>query len=124
MELVIEGLNKLVLKTFSGRKISDITVKNRTRKSIPQDTAYVFTIKELPKPHQSKPNAIGKCWEDEFEVWLSKFPNAYGKYELFVMGLHGVTCSYLDLKQIRDIDVFQCHFISTVDRAKTYWESL
>jgi hypothetical protein len=124
MELVIEGLNKLALKTFSGRKISDITVKNRTRKSTPQDTAYVFTIKELPKPHQSKSNGMGKSWEDEHEVWLSKFPNAYGKYEMFVMGLHGVTCKEMEISHIKSLDTFCIAMDVVLERCKGYWQSL
>ena len=124
MELVIEGLNKLALKTFLGRKISDITVKNRTRKSTPQDTAYVFTIKELPKPHQSKSNGMGKSWEDEHEVWLSKFPNAYGKYEMFVMGLHGVTCYEMELFDVKSLNAFSIVMDVVLERCKRYWESL
>jgi len=124
MELIIEGLYKLSLKTFSGRKISDITVRNRTRKTNPIDNAYVFTIKESPKPHQSKPNGMGKRWEDEFKVWLGKFPNAYGKYELFVMGLHGVTCYELELNEVRSMDTFTKAMHLVVSRCKGYWQSL
>ena len=113
MELVIEGLTKLALKTFSDRKISDIQIDN---KGVGRDTSYVFTFPPIDSSIDG--------WRNKMEVYLCKFPTSNGAYELFVMGLHGVTCSYLDLKQIRDIDVFQCHFISTVDRAKTYWESL
>lgn len=113
MELVIEGLNKLVLKTFSDRKISDIQIDN---KGVGRDASYVFTFPPIDSEIDG--------WRNKMEVYLCKFPTSNGAYELFVMGLHGVTCSYLDLKQIRDIDVFECHFISTVDRAKTYWESL
>lgn len=124
MELIIEGLHKLTLKTFSGRKISDITVKNRTRKTNPIDNAYVFTIKESPKPHQSKPNGMGKSWEDEFEVWLGKFPNAYGKYELFVMGLHGVTCYEMVLDEVKRLENFSVVMSTVVSRCKGYWQSL
>ena len=123
MELVIEGLNKLALKTFLSRKISDIRVENRTKK-IPQDTAYVFTIKELPKPHQFKVNGMGKSWESEHEVWLGKFPNAYGKYELFVMGLHGVTCYEMELFDVKCLDSFCIAMDVVLERCKGYWESL
>ena len=124
MELIIEGLHKLILKTFSGRKISDITVKNRTRKSIPQDTAYVFTIKELPKPHQFKINGMGKSWESEHEVWLGKFPNAYGKDEMFVMGLHGVTCYEMELFDVKSLEAFSLVMNVVLERCKEYWVSL
>ena len=124
MELIIDGLHKLISKTFVGRKISDIRVENRTKKTTPQDTAYVFTFKELPKPHQSKPNGMGKSWESEFEVYLSKFPNAYGKYELFAMGLHGVTCKEMEINDIKSLDVFSLAMDIVIQRAKEYWESL
>ena len=124
MELIIDGLHKLISKTFVGRKISDIRVENRTKKTTPQDTAYVFTFKELPKPHQFKINGMGNSWETEFEVWLGKFPNAYGKYEMFVMGLHGVTCKEMEINDIKSLDVFSLAMDIVVQRAKEYWESL
>jgi hypothetical protein len=113
MELVIDGLDKLVLRTFSGRKISDIQIDN---KGVGRDTSYVFTFPPIDSPIDG--------WRNKMEVYLCKFPTQDGVYELFVMGLHGVTCSYLDLKQIRNIDIFQAHFISTTARAQRYWESL
>ena len=113
MELVIEGLDKLILYTYVQRKISDIRVDN---KGVGRDASYVFTFPPIDSEIDG--------WRNKMEVYLCKFPTSNDVYELFVMGLHGVTCSYLDLKQIRNIDIFQAHFISTMDRAKTYWESL
>ena len=113
MELVIDGLDKLMVSTYVQRKISDIRIDSR---QISRDASYVFTFPPIDSPIDG--------WNKELEVYLCKFPTPNGVYELFVMGLHGMTCSYLQLKQIRDIEIFQAHIISTMIRAKTYWESL
>ena len=114
MELVIEGLDKLIWSTYVQRKISDIHIDKRGRYS--NATSYVFTFPPIGNGLEG--------WNKKLEVYLCKFPTPNGVYELFVMGLHGVTCDYLELKQIRDIDIFQAHIISTMIRAKTYWETL
>jgi hypothetical protein len=114
MELVIEGLDKLIWSTYVQRKISDIHIDKRGRYS--NATSYVFTFPSIDGSIEG--------WNRELEVYLCKFPDGSGRYELFVMGLHGVTCDYLELKQIRDIDIFQAHIISVMNRAKTYWETL
>jgi hypothetical protein len=113
MELVIEGLDKLMVSTYVQREISDIQIDKR---QIGRDASYVFTFPPIDSPIDG--------WNKELEVYLCKFPTPDGVYELFVMGLHGISCSYLELKQIRDIEIFQAHIISTMIRAKTYWESL
>ena len=122
MELIIEGLHKLTLKTFSERKISGITVRNRGRGDA--DISYVLTFREIPRTPQSYTNAMGTGWESEFEVWLAKFPNQSGKYEMFVMGLHGVTCYELDLNEVRSMDTFTKAMHLVVSRCKGYWVSL
>ena len=122
MELIIEGLHKLTLKTFSERKISGITVRNRGRGDA--DISYVLTFGEIRRTPQSYTNAMGTGWESEFEVWLAKFPNQWGKYEMFVMGLHGVTCYELDLNEVRSMDTFTKAMHLVVSRCKGYWVSL
>jgi hypothetical protein len=113
MELVIEGLDKLRHYTHHGRKLSDIQVDTR---QIGRDASYVFTFPPIDSRIEG--------WNKKLEVYLCKYPTPNEQYELFVMGLHGVTCDYLELKQIRDIDIFQAHIISVMNRAKTYWETL
>jgi hypothetical protein len=113
MELVIEGLDKLRHYTHHGRKLSDIRIDKR---NAARAASYVFTFPPIG-------NGLDG-WNKKMEVYLCKFPEGSGRYELFVMGLHGVTCDYLELKQIRDIDIFQAHIISVMNRAKTYWETL
>ena len=114
MELVIEGLDKLRHYTHHGRKLSDIQVDTRGRYS--NAASYVFTFPPIGNGLEG--------WDKELQVYLCKYPTPNEQYELFVMGLHGVTCDYLELKQIRDIEIFQAHIISTMIRAKTYWETL
>jgi len=38
--------------------------------------------------------------------------------------LHGVTCYYLEREHIKDIDTFHNYMISTMFKAKTYWETI
>jgi hypothetical protein len=114
MELVIEGITKLIYHTYHGRKIGDIRIDKRELNT--NSASYVFTFPPIGK------GLTG--WDKELEVYLCKYPTPNEEYELFVMGLHGVTCDYLELKQIRDIDIFQAHIISVMNRAKNYWETL
>ena len=113
MELVIDGLDKLRLHTYDGRKITDIRIEKRDGT---RDASYVFTFPPID-------NRL-KGWDKELEVYLCKFPEGSGRYELFVMGLHGVTCIYLELKEVRDIKVFQTYMALVIDKAKKYWQSL
>ena len=114
MELVIDGLDKLIWSTYVQRKISDIQVDTRGRYS--NAASYVFTFPPIGNGLEG--------WNKKMEVYLCKFPDPNDKYELFVMGLHGVTCHWLELEEIKDIVVFQVHIISTMSKAKKYWETL
>jgi hypothetical protein len=126
MKLVIEGITKLHFKTFYGRKISNIRVDNRG-KGDGTDSAYVFTFPELSialKSPNWKPNGMGMSWESSFEVWLSQYPNGGGKYEMFVMGLHGVTCYDIPMWELRTLDSFSIVMGVVVNRCKQYWGTL
>jgi hypothetical protein len=126
MKLVIEGITKLHFKTFYGRKISNIRVDNRG-KGDGTDSAYVFTFPELSialKSPNWKPNGMGKSWESSFEVWLSQHPNWEGKYEMFVMGLHGVTCYDIPMRELHTLDSFSVVMGVVVNRCKEYWKTL
>jgi hypothetical protein len=126
MKLVIDGITKLHFKTFYGRKISNIRVDNRG-KGDGTDNAYVFTFPELSialKSPNWKPNGMGKSWESSFEVWLSQYPNGRGKYEMFVMGLHGVTCYDVPMRELHTLDSFSVVMGVVVNRCKRYWETL
>jgi hypothetical protein len=113
MELVIDGITKLIYRTYHGRKIGDIRVDKR---KAARDASYVFTFPPIGK------GLTG--WDKELEVYLCKYPTPDEKYELFVMGLHGVTCYYLERDEIKDFETFHNYMISTMFKAKHYWETL
>jgi hypothetical protein len=113
MELVIDGITKLIYHTYHGRKIEDIRVDKR---QAARDASYVFTFPSIYSGLSG--------WNKKMEVYLCKYPTPNEEYELFVMGLHGVTCIYLKLDQIKDIKVFQTYMVLVIDKAKRYWETL
>jgi len=115
MELIIDGLHKIRRTTYHARTISDISIDKRDGVG-GRDASYVFTFPPIDNPLDG--------WNKKMEVYLCKYPTPDETYELFVMGLHGVTCYYLELEQIKDINVFQVHIIATMNRAKQYWETL
>ena len=112
MELVIDGITKLIHRTYHGRKIENIRIDTRQPG---RDSSYVFTFPPI--------DSIDG-WNKKMEVYLCKYPDTNGKYELFVMGLHGVTCYYLERKEIKDMDSFHNYMVSTIFKAKTYWETI
>lgn len=113
MELVIDGLDKLRHHTYHARKISNIRID---KKGVGRKASYVFDFPSIDGSIEG--------WNRELEVYLCKHPDGSGRYELFVMGLHGVTCHYLELEEIKDMVVFQVHIISTMNKAKQYWLSV
>ena len=113
MELVIDGITKLIYRTYHGRKIEDIRIDKREPST--NSASYVFTFPPI--------DSIDG-WNKKMEVYLCKFSDTNGRYELFVMGLHGVTCYYLERKEIKDIDSFHNYMVSTIFKAKTYWETI
>ena len=114
MELVIEGLDKLRHYTHHGRKISDIRIDKRQPGT--NSASYVFTFPPIGNGLEG--------WNKKMEVYLCKYPTPDEKYELFVMGLHGVTCYYLERDEIKDFETFHNYMISTMFKAKHYWETL
>jgi hypothetical protein len=117
MVLNISGINKLTQHTFSGRRIEKVTTE---RGRIESSDAYVFHFPAIP--YKTRKHNSYKQWEDEFEVHLYRTPNSFGKYELFVMGLHGVTVEYLNISQIKDPKVFEVYMVVVTDKAKKYWD--
>ena len=115
MELVIDGITKLIYHTYDGRKISDISIDKRDGAG-GRAASYVFTFPPIDNTLDG--------WNKKIEVYLCKFPEGSGRYELFVMGLHGVTCHYLELQEIKDMNSFHNCMISTMFKAKQYWQSL
>jgi len=112
MELVIDGITKIMHRTYHGRKIEDIRID---KGSGARNASYVFTFPPI--------DSIDG-WNKKMEVYLCKYPTTNGNYELFVMGLHGVTCYYLEREEIKDFEKFHNYMISTMFKAKTYWETI
>ena len=113
MELVIEGLDKLRFHTYDERKISDIRIDKRNGA---RNASYVFVFPSIDNPLDG--------WNKELEVYLCKHPDGSGRYELFVMGLHGITCHWLEWDEIKDMNSFHNCMISTMFKAKQYWLSV
>jgi hypothetical protein len=116
MVLNISGINKLTGHHFHNRTIEKVTTE---KGRIVSANAYVFHFPAIPYTTK-KPNSY-KQWEDEFEVYLYRNPNGWGKYELFWMGLHGVTVEHLDLNDIKKFGHFAAYMGEVVRKGKKYW---
>ena len=114
MELNISCLDKIVGHQICNRKIEKVSIANRYRGDT---TSYVFHFPEIP--HYNYGNTY-KQWESEFEVHLYRTPKN-NKYELFWMGLHGVTCAELSKEDIGNFDKFIEGLVVVVQRGKQYW---
>ena len=117
MVLNISGINKLTGHHFHNRTIEKVTTE---KGRIESANAYVFHFPAIPYKTK-KPNSY-KQWEDEFRVHLYRTPNSFGKYELFWMGLHGVTVEYLDLDDIKKFGYFIACIHEVVRKGKKYWD--
>lgn len=116
MVLNIDGIQKLKGHLFFNREI--IGVESIKRFGDTSD-AYVFHFSEIPGPNI--PTSGTKEWEDAFDVYLNRYPKN-GTYELFWMGLHGVTCEQLNISQIRNFGIFSSCIQKVVGFGKAYWE--
>lgn len=117
MVLNIKGIDKLIGQSFHNRTIQNVTMATRWGK---ESASYVFHFPAIPYSGSTNPNRY-KMWHDEFEVHLCRYPK--GKvYELFVMGLHGVTCLELYKEDIQNFSNFIASFGVVVGRSKRYWE--
>ncbi len=120
MVIQIEGINRLVGEQFRTRTIQKITTTKRYGDNA---GVYVFHFAPILTNVPKNPNRY-RQWEDSFEVYLSRYPDPNGIYELFWMGLHGVTCQQLYKEDITDFDTFTGHLGLVVDRGRKYWASL
>ena len=117
MVLNIKGIDKLIGQSFHNRTIEKVTMAKRWSN---ESASYVFHFPAIPYSGPTNPNRY-KMWHDEFEVHLCRYPK--GKvYELFVMGLHGVTCLELYKEDIQNFSNFIASFGVVVGRSKRYWE--
>lgn len=111
MVITIDGIQKMKGHLFCGREIVDVSeVIFFDRQH------YTFQFNSLP----AKSNPFG-CWENKFEVHLVREPKN-GSYELYVMGLHGVTCQSLHLSEIQNFQTFYSYFEKVIRLSKQYWD--
>jgi hypothetical protein len=120
MVLNISGIDKLVGEQFRTRTIQKVSEAKRYG---PNSDCYVFHFAPILINGSRNPRHT-KQWEDSFEVYLYRHPNDSGIYELFWMGLHGVTCQELYKEDIVDYQNFIAHLGAVVERGRNYWRSL
>lgn len=112
MVITIDGIIKLKGHLFCGREISAV----RAEKYF-STQHYTF---HFPTIEGYTPTAFN-TWEDAFVIHLAREPKN-GVYELYWMGLHGVTCQHLDKKDIENFSTFYSYFEKVIRLGKTYWE--
>jgi len=115
MVLNISGINKLLGHTFHNRTVVKVSIAERYGDG---SSSYVFHFSPIPN---SKQDPLGlKSWEDDFEIHLYRTPKN-NRYELFWMGLHGVTCTELSWNDIQTLPTFTAALSMVVERGKRYW---
>ena len=113
MVITIDGIQKMKGHLFCGREIIDVQAEKWF-----STFHYVFKFGSIPT---NEPPTPFTKWEDEFDIHLSREPKN-GSYELYWMGLHGVTCQRLDISEVRNFSAFYNYFVKVVQSGKTYWE--
>ena len=112
MVLNIDGIKKMNHNIFCGREIVRIeTISHFSTKH------YVFHFDCLPG---FQPGPFTQ-WGDKFSIHFAREPKN-GSYELYWMGLHGVTCQRLDISEVKNFSTFYNYFVKVVQLGKTYWE--
>ena len=112
MVITIDGIQKLKGHLFCGREISSVRADK-------EFSTHRYTF-HFPKIEGYTPTAYPQ-WEDEFVIHLTREPKN-GFYELFWMGLHGVTCQQLNKEYIENFNTFYSYFEKVVRLGKGYWD--
>lgn len=112
MVITIDGIQKMKGHLFCNREIIDVTTEKHFG-----SWYYIFYFNELPN---SNDTSLTK-WENAFDVRLKREPKN-GMYELYWMGLHGVTCQQLHKSEIQNFSTFYSYFEKVIKLGKTYWE--
>lgn len=63
-------------------------------------------------------------FEDKFEIFLYRTPNQNGLYELYWMGLHGITNELIPKSEIENKSLFLMNLNKVIDKAKDYYTQL
>lgn len=111
MVLNIKGLDKLKHNFFCGREVTAI-------QSTIHFGTYHYTF-HFPSIDDSKKHLC--CWENPIAIHLVREPKNE-MYELYWMGLHGVTCQYLYKRDIENFSTFYSYFEKVIRLGKTYWD--
>jgi len=117
MVLNISGINKLIGNTIHTRTIGKVFIAERYGDG---STSYVFHFSPIPE-WKRDPSGL-KSWGDDFEIHLYRTPKN-NRYELFWMGLHGVTCTELSWDDVKNFDGFIASLCMVVERGKKYWKT-
>ena len=94
-------------------------VLNREMKSIEKKDhfgtpAYVFSFRG------NTPMGDWK-FEDKFEIYLYRIPNQNGLYELYWMGLHGITNELIPKSEIENKSLFLMNLNKVINKAQDYY---
>jgi hypothetical protein len=111
MVLTIDGIIKLKGHLFCGREISAVRAEKHFGTH-----HYTFNF---PSVDDSKKHLC--CWENPIAIHLVREPKNE-MYELYWMGLHGVTCQYLYKRDIENFSTFYSYFEKVIRLGKTYWD--
>lgn len=110
MVITINGIQKLEGHIFCNRTVGKVTSEEHFGSPV-----YVFHFPDI--------NGGGyMSWNEGFRIFLHREPKN-GSYELFLMGLHGVTCQQLDKSEIRNFSTFYSYFEKVVRLGKGYWDN-
>jgi hypothetical protein len=112
MVITINGVQKMKGHLFCNREIIDVTAEKHFG-----SWYYIFYFNELT----NKSNSPYPQWEGGFDIRLKREPKN-GTYELYWMGLHGVTCQQLHKSEIENFQTFYSYFEKVVRLGKTYWD--
>lgn len=113
MVITIDGIQKMKGHLFCGREIMDV----KSEKWF-STNHYVFKFDSLP---EYDPKVAYTSWEDSFTIHLTREPKN-GMYELYWMGLHGVTCQQLHKSEIERFSTFHSYFETVIRLGKGYWD--
>ena len=112
MVITIDGIQKMNHNIFCNRAITKI--ESATHFGTKH---YIFHFDNVPG-YQPGPFPT---WEDKFAIHLVREPKN-GSYELYWMGLHGVTCQRLDISEVKNFSTFYSYFQEVIRLGKRYWD--
>lgn len=107
--LKILNIDKLMKSYYLSREI--INIQEQDHFGTP---CYVFSFRGDIRFGDWK-------FEDKFEIFLYRTPNQNGLYELYWMGLHGITNELIPKNEIENKSQFLFSLQKVIDKAKDYY---